>query len=187
MLLGANINAQTQENKVFVGIIWGPSFPLGDLASKSTGNENAGFAKPDRFNYVFDFGYNFYKTFGISASFYSYGFDVDSGSASLSHSIGGIVAGPMLSIPIAKKLLFESKLNIGYINSDIADDDPKYEKYSGKGLGVNLSASLRYNIIKHFCLITEAGYLYSNQKFDDGNRQKIQVFNFGMGLALCFK
>jgi hypothetical protein len=186
MFLGINLNAQTKENKVFVGIIYGPSFPLGDFASTSNTNENAGFAKPDRFNYIFDFGYNFYKYFGVSASFYSYDFVMDLVSSNLSRSVGGIVAGPMVSIPLTKKFLFESKLNAGYVNSEIDDDNPKYEKYSGKGLGINLSASLRYNIIKHFCLITEAGYLYSNQKFDDGNRQKIQIFNVGMGLAFGF-
>jgi hypothetical protein len=179
----AAIYAQSKEKKGFIGILIGPSFPVGNFADNSPTNENAGFANMSRTNLSFDFGYRLGKNIGISASYFSTDHKIDSSANDLSWGIGGITLGPMWSVQLANKFFMDMRLNFGYITASILMDDPKLKDYIGHGLGIDTRATIRYNLLRRWCIIAEAGYLSTQQKFNDGQKKKIQDINFGLGFG----
>jgi hypothetical protein len=98
--------SQEKEKNGFIGIVIGPSLPIADFGDNSRKNTNSGYAENSRLDYIVDFGYRFGKYYGISASYFVHQYDVDTSTIGLTWGLGGIVAGPMLIIPVTDKLLF---------------------------------------------------------------------------------
>jgi hypothetical protein len=183
ILLCANISAQPKEKKGFIGILIVPSIPVANFADNSLDNKSAGFAKKSYTNYFIDFGYRFGKNLGLSATYFTSNYKIDSSAADLSWGFGGITAGPMWSTHVADKFFLDLRVNFGYTTADIFVKDNLPKEYSGHGLGIDTRVSLRYNLFRHWCVLAEAGYLSSNQKFGDGRKEKIQIINLGLGFA----
>lgn len=182
---GANISGPTYEHKSYIGFLLGPSFPLGEFADNSEGNENAGLAKTGYCSNVVNIGYRITQKLGVSAfAFYSQ-YDVDKNGSEMWWGISGIMAGPMFSIPVNNKLYFDLKPRIGFVSAQFLVNDNAEE--FGKGLGINLNASLLYNFSKRWCILTETGYISSHQKFWDSSEKKIQAINLGLGIAYRFR
>lgn len=171
------------EHKGFIGPSIGPSFPLGDFANKSMENENAGFAETGFASNIINLGYNFTQNFGISVSNFYSEYNIGKSSTKMLWKQGGIIAGPLFSIPVNDNLFIDMKPGIGYASSYIVGNN---EQVTGNGMGVNFSTSLRYNFSDRWCILSETGYFSSNQKFEDGNK-KMQVISLGFGITYRFK
>lgn len=172
---GANLFAQTNVNKGFIGIAIGPSFPLGD------------FAKTGYSSNLINFGYRFGQNFGICASVFYNQNDVNNSSADMWWGLAGYTVGPMFSLPVKDKFFFDLKAKLGWVTAQLVIDDYVTKKNIGTGLGIDLRASFRYNFSRRWSIFTEAGYLSSNQKFQDGREEKMQVIILGLGIAVNFK
>ncbi len=96
----------------------------------------------------------------------------------------GIALGP--SIPLgdfAKTGYSDHLINFGYRfgqNFGICAS-VFYDQYN------DISASFRYNFSKRWCILTDAGFLSSNQNFLDERKEKKQTIRLGLGIAYNFK
>jgi hypothetical protein len=176
---------QEREKNGFIGIVVGPSFPIADFGDHSSTNANSGYAEKSRLDYMVDFGYRFGKYYGISASYFVHQYDVDTSTIGLSWGLGGIVAGPMLIIPVTDKLLFDLSLNLGYVTSDLSNDHLD-DDLMGHGLGIVAKCLIRYNVLKRWCIIAETSYITTNQRLKIGIHKNVQAINlnFGAGFRL---
>ena len=179
-----NLFEQADEPKGFIGIAYGLSIPLGDFANKSPDNENADFAKTGGSSNIV-FGYSVSRNLGISASLFNSKYNADKNDAEMLWKLGGIIAGPLFSTSFKDKFHFDMKPGIGFASSSLVVDN--IDEKTGNGLGINLSASFRYNFAKRWCILTESGYLTTSQKFDDKSERKIKAINLGLGIAYRFK
>ena len=177
---------QEKDKNGFIGIVIGPSFPIADFGDHSNINTNSGYAEKSRLDYMFDFGYRFGKYYGISASYFVHQYDVDTSATDLSWGLGGIVAGPMLIIPLTDKFLFDLSLNFGYVTGDLSIDHDLIDELMGHGLGIVVKGLIRYNVLKRWCIIAETSYVTTNQRLKIGTTKNLQAINlnFGMGFRL---
>jgi hypothetical protein len=183
ILLSTNLFAQTNEKKGYIGMTLGPSYPILDFADNSINNVNAGFARRGYSNTLINFGYRFGKNLGISASVFYSQYDVYQSATDIWWAVSGITAGPMLTIPVTDKLFLDMKTNFGFVAADYVIEGLLYNENAGRGLGIDIRTSIRYNLFKRWCFIIEGGFLSSNQKYLDAREMKIQNINLIMGIA----
>jgi hypothetical protein len=181
--LNTNLYSQQKEKNGFIGIVIGPSFPIADFGDHSNKNSNSGYAEISRLDYMIDFGYRFGKHFGLSASYFVHQYDVDTSTTDLSWGLGGIVAGPMLIIPVTDKILFDLSLNFGYVTGDLSIDHDLVDELMGHGLGIVVKGLIRYNVLKRWCIIAETSYVTTNQKLKIGINKNLQAINLNFGMA----
>jgi len=182
-IIVTNLFAQTNEKKGFIGISIGPAIPLGDFAGKSLSNVNAGFAKTGYSDSFINFGYVFNKKFGISGSIFYNEHTVDKTETDDWWILTGITAGPMISLPVSERLIFDVKGKIGILITTLVVDGYENQENTGRGPGIDIRSSLRYNFARRWSLFTEAGLVHSNQKMGDGRKEKIQFILTGLGIG----
>jgi hypothetical protein len=182
-IIATNIIAQNIEKKGFIGISIGPAIPLGSFASKSLTDSKAGFAKTGYSDSFINFGYNFNKKFGISASIFYNEHNVDKNVTEDWWKISGVTAGPMFSLPLSERFIFDIKTKIGLMGTSLIVDTYENQENIGSGIGIDIRSALRYNLARRWCIFTEAGLVHSNQKMGDGRKEKIQFILTGFGLG----
>ncbi len=188
ILFGSSLSAQTKERKGYLGIVIGPSFPISDFATNSFSTEYQGIPKLGYSDSFIDFGYLFGKNIGISASVAYTQYLIDNSTSDLWWGIASITAGPMFSLPLSEKFFIDIKANAGIVFANFIIDEILYSEFGrGIGIGIDLRASLRYNVYRRWYVMAESGYLSSNQSFMDDSKRKIQNINLGFGIALSIK
>ncbi len=181
-----NVFGQEKEKNGYIGFAIGPSFPISDFGDQSKKNVSSGYAEISSHDYRLDFGYRLGTHYGLSASYFVHQFDVDTSSTDLSWGLSGIVAGPMVIVPLSNKILCEVSFNFGYVGGVLSVDNELFDELSGHGLGIVLKGLIRYNILKRWCVIVETSYLTTNQRLKMGTTKNIQAINlsFGAGFRL---
>jgi hypothetical protein len=179
------VKLSAMEHKSYIGIVLGPSFPLGDFADKSSDNPDAGFAKTGDFGSVINVGYRITKDMGISVSLFDNQYDVDKENTKDWWNVGGEMIGPMYTIPVCKRLFFDIKPRIGYVEAQLQRDKELID--DGRGFAINLNASLQYNIAKRISILVEPGYLTSRLRFTSREKERISTFDIGFGAAYRFR
>jgi hypothetical protein len=182
------------QDKGYIAISVGPSFPTGDFASKDMDNESAGFAKTGA---IFDlsFGYKIGKNFGVSALLRGQSNKVDAQAIADEMSkqftsditgtvrtgswgVGGFLVGGYGSFPVAKQLSFDSRLMVGFISATSPDMTINLSSSDGSGWVKQSSASgtafaylagigLKYNAAKRLCVLMNFDYLGAKPEFED--------------------
>lgn len=180
---GPNVYEKVYEHKWFIGLMGGVSFPSGGFEHTLQGNLNEDFPKTGG-NSSFILGYSFKQNFGLSASFLNSSYNFRDSSTDTWWSLSTFVAGPMYSVPLENSLYLDLKPMIGSSSSSLNIDDES--DISGIGFSIYPSISLRYNFSMRWCALIEGGYLYSTQKFEDGNK-RMQATNLGAGIAYRFR
>jgi hypothetical protein len=180
---GLNSYEKAYEHKWFIGVIVGVSFPSGDFEHSPQVNLNEEFSKAGG-NSNLILGYSYKQNFGISASFLNSSYNFKNSSADTWWSLSTILTGPMYSVPLRRNLNLDLKPMIGSTSSSLNIDDVSY--ITGNGFSIYPCISLRYNFSMRWCALIESGYLYTTQKFEDGNK-KMQATNLGAGIAYRFR
>jgi|WetSurMetagenome_2_1015567.scaffolds.fasta_scaffold00935_15 hypothetical protein len=181
--VAANLNPV--EHKSYIGLVVGPSFPVGDFGDKSSDNPDAGFAKTGYFGSVINVGYRITKDIGISINLFDNQYDVDKENSNDWWAVVGEMIGPMFTIPVYKRLFFDIKPRIGSVEAQLQSDNDLLD--DGRGFALNLNASLQYNIARRICILVESGYFTSRLRFDSGERKRISTFDIGFGAAYRFR
>jgi hypothetical protein len=171
------------EHKGFAGIEYGPSFPFGDFLNKSMNNGNTNIAQTGYCSNFF-IGYRLTKRFGLSFSEIDNTFSISNPGSTSYWELGGLVIEPLFTFPVENRLYFDLKPGIGYANAFLVEDD--IEKKNGNGIEINCNASLTFNFSKRWGLLTETGFLFTHQIFDDKSKGNFQVFNLSLGIACRF-
>ena len=222
--LSSKIKAQ---EKACVGILIGPSFPAGEFASMDGQNDKAGFAKTGA---IFDLSFSFPMKgeVGITAlirgqanamdgeklidvvraRFPSAAWKSESGYWSTS----AVLAGPHVSLPLAKKTFFNVRVLFGFTSCflpeyKITGKLPTYEfwvkqeRKSAVALGALFGFGLRSEISPKLCFILNCDYLTTAPVFSDvkitsseaiGNsnskfQNNINTINLGLGIGFMFR
>lgn len=185
-LLNSSLFCQQKEKNGFIGIVIGPSYPIADFGDHSVNNSNSGYTEISRCDFLIDFGYRFGKYHGLSASYFSHQYDVDTSATDISWGLGGIVAGPMFTVPVTDRLLFDVSLNLGYVNGDLKFNHDLADELMGHGLGIVLKGMIRYNVLKRWCIMAETSYITTKQRLKIGTKKNMQAINlnFGAGFRL---
>jgi hypothetical protein len=176
----SSVSAQSDDRKAFIGLTIGPSIPFGAFADKS--NQPAvGHAKLGYNSSLLNLGRRFGKHFGVAATLFYNEHDIDDPAGDDWWQVAGITAGPMYSRAITDKTILDLKLKLGLIATTQVIDS--YENKRGSGLATDARASLRYNVLRRWCLLAEGGVLVSNQSFDDGSKVGFRALISGFGVA----
>jgi hypothetical protein len=170
----------TYEKRGYLGLVLGPSFPLGNFADNSPANLDAGYAKTGGAS-SFTFGYRFKNKFGISAFSVNNSYKFDKVGSNLTHTYFGLFTGPMYSVPVNNKFVFDIKPMLGYSELTLAIDENS--DMNAKGICYGLFGSVSYHISTRLSAIFDGGYLYSNQKLLNNDSKKIEILNFGIGIG----
>ncbi len=181
------------QDKGYIALSAGPSFPTGDFGSKDVNNEAAGFATTGA---IFDitFAQKFGKNLGMTLLLrgQANGVDTDplvnelvaeapeaSWSAETENwTIGGFLGGLYGSFPMGAggKVTFDTRAMIGYLNAT-SPQITLFGDYQGTTFWVNtesasagafaylLGSGFRFNLGNHFCILTSVDYLGATPEF----------------------
>jgi len=183
------------QDKGYIALSAGPSFPTGDFGSKDVNNQSAGLANTGA---IFDltFAQKFGKNLGMTLMLRGQANGVDTdplvneliaeapdaswSAESENWTIGGILGGLYGSFPMGDngKVTFDTRAMIGYLNAT----SPQIT-VNGNYLGTNfwvltesasagafaylLGAGFRFNLGTHLCLLTNLDYLGATPEFLD--------------------
>jgi hypothetical protein len=172
------------EHESFIGILQGPSFPLGDFRGKAW-SSNLYSVKTGYNSNIINLGYRISPKLGFSVLVFDNQYDVNVKNSQIWWDWSGFLAGPLFTLPLTNRIFFDLKPRIGIANATLALNEENQEM--GSGLAVNLSASLRYNFSKRWCILTETGYLSSRQVVSTIGERKLQAYNLCFGIAYRFK
>lgn len=170
------------EHRNFFGWMIGPSFPFGDFAGKSSGNNNSVIAQSG-YSSDFNLGMKLSPKFTISISGFYNQYDLAEGNEDYFWLVGGAAIGPLFEIPFTDKFFLDLKPRIGILEAQLLTEE--FVENSGSGIAINPGASLKYNIARRWILIAKAEYLYANPKELDFNN--LQTFNLGFGAGYRFR
>jgi len=173
------------EHESYIGIVNGPSFPIGDLNHDVMINNRNLKAKTGFSSKVINIGYRLKGKRGISFAYFQNQYNAQSGDPEEWWSLNGILIGPMYSYNIGKKFIFDIKPRIGLaglaVNTDIDI------QHDGSGLVFNPALGFRYNFHRRWCIISETGYFFSKQKIIEFDTKNFQSLNLGIGIAYRYK
>ena len=179
-------SAQQPEKRGYIALTIGPAFPVGDFIDKSFSSSISGKAENGYSNSFINFGYRFGKNLGISAAIFYGEHDVNGSGDNDWWQVTGITAGPQYSFFPGKKFEADLKARFGLLITQKVIDESGNSDGFGDGFGMDIRASLHYNVFKRWCLIAETGYFAANQKYGDGSSGKLQVIVTGLGIGFRF-
>lgn len=177
---GLNIYEKPYNHKWFLGLLLGPSFPLGDFDPDLNLHSDLSVAGG---NSSFIIGYTFHGVYGMSASIMNSSYNIKDSSVDQMWSITNIMVGPMFTVSLWKDFQMDLRPLLGYSNATFYIDDGI--EMDGNGIGCYPSALLRYNFSRRFSAVFEPGYLITRQKFEDENKI-IHTLNLGFGISYGF-
>jgi hypothetical protein len=186
MMLSFIAVAQTPDRKGYVALSIGPSFPVGDFAGKSAGNISAGLAENGYISNILNVGYRIGDHLGACFAFFYGEYKIGEENSNDWWQVTGLSAGPQYTFLPGGKFEVDLKARIDFLMTQKVIDFYGTEEDDGRGLGIDLRATLRYNLFKRWCLLAEVGYFDANQKFGDGHKGKIQAVLTGFGVGFRF-
>lgn len=208
VLLAGFLNAHSQKpffktgnERGFVTLNAGPSFPLGDYGSFNIDKEQPGFAETG-YNINLQLGYHLTPHYGFttSAIYTRHGFD---NSLFVSQASGdhwkymGLLAGIIATLPVAEK----ASLDLNILTGIVRVNSPKIV-YTGQEIlsedwtstvPLNAQLDIRFKLARNLQVIGAINYLYMQPKFSvvaNGNsmdvKQKMNVLGLNTGLGFGF-
>ncbi|WP_134091078.1 outer membrane beta-barrel protein [Olivibacter sp. XZL3] len=174
-LITLSLNAQEPKRRGYIGISLGPSFPMGEFKNEGMANTGLNLS-------LINFGYFFSEHVGIAANWYGGAHNIDVSYLGLSDGMwyyGGLLAGPLFSIPISEKVDFDSRLQIGY---SVANMKLEGYKVDGTGFAYNVGIGIRTHLAEKWSLSFNVDMLSANNKGDYMDR-KIQTIQPTVGLS----
>ncbi|MCH7398848.1 porin family protein [Belliella sp. DSM 107340] len=158
----------------YIGLTIGPSFPLGDFGDPSNGLAKTGL----QINLV-NFGYLFSDNFGIAGSWFGAANPIDANGID-PWSYGGLMIGPLLSLPVSETVDFDFKPMIGYAATTIPNVGSGTQ--TSASYAYSLGTQVRIHVGPKFSLIISADYFSTKPEFENYNvEQKIGTINLGFG------
>jgi hypothetical protein len=173
------------EHRGFVAITSGPSFPTGNFDTEPMNGEDLSYGRTDYGVNIY-LGFRFSQKFGVFLSEIYNTFPVGTNDTTKYWSVGGIIGGPIFSIPIKEKLFLDLKPGIGYANAYLVVDENIVKERDGNGIGINLNVSLLYNYSKRWGFMAELGYFTTQQRFGAGSTGKFPFVTPSLGLIYRF-
>lgn len=183
LALITTLKGQDMERKGYIGTMLGPSFPLGEFASKETFFD--GYAKTGVNIHVLTFGYRIWKNFGITSAWFGMANPIDYYGLEGMWGIGAITLGPMYSINLSKKTTLDLKVMSGYVyeSRDLDVDNYAY----AYGPGYNAGIMLRYDFTKLWCFMFNIEAFNTGLDIQPSRDPEVTLLNLSLGIAYKLK
>ena len=181
-----NLSAQDDRRRAWIGITLGPSVPVGDFGSTDL-KESSGFASTGLNINLVNFGYRFTDNIGVTASWFgcAHELDLPSGAGFTgSWSYGGIMVGPLISIPVSEKVDFNLRPMLGFSTANLEIEG--FGSESDSGTAFNMGAGLRVAFANRWGLLANMDYYSQKANIADVD-YKINTLNFSLGIAYLFQ
>ena len=188
LISSAQTATESKPKKGFLGVYFGPSFPVGNFGSSEWNNDNAGFAKMGYQMAVIDFGVKFVPNFGLAASLkgssipmnvqyiadqYALEYGGQFVVKSTRWGLGGFYVGPFVTIPL-KKLEIDFRLMTGLMIATSPELSVTWQTTGetqtqngevGPSISITVGTGLRYHISKSVSLVATGEYLRARPTF----------------------
>jgi hypothetical protein len=190
LLLFSMVTYCQAQDKGYIGLSVGPSFPMGDYGSSSINNEHAGLAETGLMIDL-SFGYKLGKNFGIAALVRGQSNPIDEDAFDIfslyglsytiqadAWSLGNYMVGGYLSVPVTEgKISFDSRVLVGVANATspeltitISDgystEWVRQNSESGTSFAFLLGAGFKFNVGPKICLLTNIDYSSTDAEMD---------------------
>jgi len=180
--------ADKKPRKGYLGVYFGPSFPIGNFGDNDFNNDEAGFAARGVQYAVMEFGVKFVPNFGIAASIRGSSIPMDvqyladqyaleyGGQFTVESSrwgFGGLHVGPVFSFPIGK-LEIDLRLMTGLmfavspeltVTQNTTGQSDNQNSEVGTSLALSLGIGLKYHISDRFTILAVAEYQRARPTF----------------------
>lgn len=175
--------AQDEERRGFIGLGIGPSAPFGSFADESPTRAGAGRAAPGYTSTLVNLGYRFGERFGVAAAFWYSEYDMRDLEDDDWWQVAGLTAGPMYSHRLGAKGALDLKAMAGLLALTPVIDSYDTADGTGRGLVLDLRATLRYDVLRRWAVFAEGGIHVSDASFNSGGRQDVRALISGLGVA----
>ena len=175
--------AQDEDRRAFIGLGIGPSAPFGSFADASSGNERAGRATPGYTSTFLNLGYRFGHRVGVAAAFSYSEYVMRDGGDDDWWQVAGLTVGPMYSLRLDPKAALDLKAMFGLIALTPVVDSYTTIDGTGSGAGIDMRATVRYDVFRRWALFAEGGLQASGVSFDSGLRTDYRALISGFGIA----
>jgi hypothetical protein len=172
-----NDQNQSITRKGFIGLGLGFNIPIGNYAKITDGGAKTGAQLT-----LINFGYLFSDRIGLTATWFGASNPIAGVSSIYMWSYGGILAGPLFSFPLSKKIEWDIKPMIGISWASILNTNLPVS-YS---LGLNIGTGLRFNISRLIALTLDVDYKIGNYQWSIGH-QTISTIGVKGGLVFRLK
>ncbi len=163
--------------KGYIGFSIGPSFPISDFAQ--------GYAETGIQLNLVNFGYRFTDNFGIAATWLGAVNPIEIDGID-PWAYGGLMAGPLLSIPLSEKAELDFRPTIGYALTIVPDLGFGSEQPSS--FAFSIGTVFRINVGEKVALLLNADYFSTKAESKKFNvKQQITTISFGLGVAYRLK
>jgi hypothetical protein len=184
LLLSADLAfAQHEDHRAFIGLGIGPSVPFGDFADESLLNDQAGYATPGYTSTLVNFSYRFANRFGWAGAFSYSEYWMEDVEGDDWWQVAGLTFGPMYSIPLSARAAVEVKAMVGLIAMTPVIDSHASDNDTDGAFGVDVRATLRYDVFQSWAVFADAGVQAANASFRFGDRANLRSVISGFGVA----
>lgn len=180
--------AQDQQRRGFIGLGMGPSVPLGGFADASSGSARAGRATPGTTNLLVSLGYRFREHLGVSASISNSEYEMRDSGGEEWWDVATFTAGPTYSLRLNARAWLDLKAMVGRIALTQVIDSYTFAsgEGTGRGLGVDMRAAVRYGVFRRWAVFAEGGLQSASVTMSSGVRKDYQALISGLGIAFAW-
>lgn len=175
--------AQDEERRGFIGLGIGPSVPFGSFADRSSVNPRAGRAMPGYTSTFLNLGYRFGERVGVAAAFSYSEYSMRDGGDDDWWQVAGLTVGPMYSHRLSAKAALDLKAMFGLMALTPVVDSYETADGTGRGLALDMRATVRYDVLRRWALFAEGGLQASGVSFSSGVRKDVRAMISGFGIA----
>jgi hypothetical protein len=192
LIFSLTLQAQTKERNGYIGMSVGLSFAEGNVKNNLQTSRGAGLS-------AFNFGYVFKKGFGVTGAWTGAYNESKLPLTVLSQGLyenlptnwtvvySGFAIGPMYSINISGRLVFDIKARIGRFNTkEKIQNDKLCGTKEGISFGYSFGTALRYHLSNNWSVIVHGDYM-SCKYFSIYSPGRLNTLSANAGLAFRFK
>lgn len=175
--------AQQDERRGFIGLGIGPSLPLGAFGDASPANQQGGRATTGYTDTFVNLGYRFRKSVGLAAALSYSEYPMRGVGDDDWWQVAGISVGPMYSLRLNARAALDLKAMLGWFVLTPVEDSYTTDDGVGTGVGLDLRAALRYDVLRRWALFAEGGLQSCGASFGSGARKDYRALISGFGVA----
>jgi hypothetical protein len=183
LLIARQAFAQEPERRGFIGLGIGPSTPVGAFAQSSWTNLGDGRTASGYTDTFVNIGYRLREHLGVAGAFSYSEYSMSGGGDDDWYQVAGLTAGPMYSIRLNARAALDLKAMAGLITMTPVVDSYETLDKTGGGLGLDLRAAIRYDVLRRWAVFAEVGVQAANVSFDSGARTDYRALTSGFGVA----
>lgn len=173
--------AQVEERRGFIGLGIGPSAPFGSFADASPG-ARAGRATPGYTSTLLNVGYRVRERLGVAGTLAYSEYLMRDGGEDDWWQVATLTVGPMYSHSLNARAALDLKAMLGLFALTPVIDSYTTVDGTGSGLGLDLRAALRYDVLRRWAVYAEGGLQASDVSFNSGRRTDHRALISGLGI-----